>query len=384
MMPSPERICIDLLRDAQMDNEHAYAFNYMRVGQAKGDTVELHDEVSGETIVVKPKIVVNAAGPWIDFANETMGQTTRLIGGTKGSHLVLDHPELRDAINGREFFFENADGRIVLIYPFLDRVMVGTSDILIESPDEARCTEAEVDYFLGMIKRVFPAIQVDRWHIVFRFSGVRPLPASDSPSYTGQISRDHSIEVIEPGKVGNFPVYCLVGGKWTTFRAFAEKTADKVLQFLGQRRQFSTADLAIGGGKAYPRSEAERSQWLQIWQHKSGLSRARLSILFERYGTQAAAVAQFIAEGEDQPLFSLPTFSQRELIYLAANEQVVHLDDIILRRSLMGMQGLVTADLMQELAQTVAPALDWTDEQKTAEIIRTHHILSEQHGVILE
>jgi glycerol-3-phosphate dehydrogenase len=126
MMPSPERICIDLLRDAQMDNEHAYALNYMRVGQAKGDTVELHDEVSGETIVVKPKIVVNAAGPWIDFANETMGQTTRLIGGTKGSHLVLDHPELRDAINGREFFFENADGRIVLIYPFLDRVMVGT------------------------------------------------------------------------------------------------------------------------------------------------------------------------------------------------------------------------------------------------------------------
>jgi glycerol-3-phosphate dehydrogenase len=106
--------------------------------------------------------------------------------------------------------------------------------------------------------------------------------------------------------------------------------------------------------------------------------------LFERYGTQAAAVAQFIAEGEDRPLFSLPTFSQRELIYLAANEQVVHLDDIILRRSLMGMQGLVTADLMQELAQTVAPALDWTDEQKTAEIIRTHHILSEQHGVILE
>ncbi len=80
---------------------------------------------------------------------------THFIGGTKGSHLVLDHPELRKAIGDNEFFFENKDGRIVLIFPLFDRVLVGTSDIEVENPDEVNCTEEEVDYFIGMIDRVF-------------------------------------------------------------------------------------------------------------------------------------------------------------------------------------------------------------------------------------
>ena len=86
----------------------------------------------------------------------------------------------REAIKEYEFFFENKDGRIVLIFPLFDKVLIGTSDLPIEDPDDARCTEEEVDYFLDMIKTVFPDISVTREQIVFRFSGVRPLEYSQS------------------------------------------------------------------------------------------------------------------------------------------------------------------------------------------------------------
>jgi len=75
----------------------------------------------------------------------------------------------------------------VLIFPLLDKVIVGTSDIPIENPDDARSTDEEVNYFLEMIWRVFPNIKLKHEQIVFRFSGVRPLAYSDAKT-TGQIT----------------------------------------------------------------------------------------------------------------------------------------------------------------------------------------------------
>ncbi len=108
---------------------------------------------------------------------------------------MLDNPELRAAIGDHEFFFENKDGRIVLIFPLFDKVMIGTSDLPIEDPDSARCTEDEVDYFIEMVGRVFPGIKVSREQIVFRFSGVRPL------AYTqGQKRRSDHARPPHPGR----------------------------------------------------------------------------------------------------------------------------------------------------------------------------------------
>ena len=140
-------------------------------------------------------------------------------------------PDLLAATGDSEIFFENDDGRIVLILPYLGRVMIGTTDIRIDNPDDAVISDEEINYILGMVDKVFPAIQVDRSHIVFSFSAVRPLPYSEV-SATGQISRDHSIETIPADDAARYPIYSLVGGKWTTFRAFAEETTDRVLSDL--------------------------------------------------------------------------------------------------------------------------------------------------------
>ena len=104
------------------------------------------------------------------------------MGGTKGSHIVLDNPELLAACDGREMFFENTDGRIVLIYPMGGRVMVGTTDIDADMSQDAVCTEEEIDYFIELVWHVFPRIAVTREQIVYTFSGVRPLPHHERPS----------------------------------------------------------------------------------------------------------------------------------------------------------------------------------------------------------
>ena len=116
-MPSPERIAMELIDDATKASTKALALNYVSLQQADGDQVVLQDELTGENIVVEPTILINAAGPWIDTTNQRMGAPTQFIGGTKGSHLILDHPELRETIGTHEFFFENEDGRIVLSLP---------------------------------------------------------------------------------------------------------------------------------------------------------------------------------------------------------------------------------------------------------------------------
>ncbi len=379
----PERLAVEVLLDAEQENPRARALNYMSMVSGVEDTVILRDELTGETFEVKPKLVINASGAWIDFSNRKLGLSSRFIGGTKGSHIVVQHDELRRAIGEYEFFFENKDGRIVLLFPLYDRVLIGTSDIPVDDPEDVRCTDEEIDYFLEMVKRVFPDLTLTRQHIVFQFSGVRPLPRSSAKS-AGQISRDHSIEVLS-GEWTHlaFPVYSLVGGKWTSFRAFSEQTADKVFEYLNLKRTRRTESLPIGGGRGYPAAEDEKRRQMQSLAAWTGLPHERVQTLFERYGTRAEAVAGFIAEGADRPLAALPDYSVREIHFIATHEKVIHLDDFILRRSMLAMLGHLTREALTELAETFAGALGWPAEQQEAEAARTLSLLAERHGVRL-
>lgn len=380
---NPERLALEMLLDAEAENSRALALNYVSLVGGDGGSVSVRDELTDETLSLRPRLVINAAGPWIDLVNRGLGQSTRFIGGTKGSHLVLEHPELRQAIGEHEFFFENKDGRIVLIFPLYDRVLVGTSDLPIENPDDARCTDEEIAYFLGMIERVFPKINVTREHIVFQFSGVRPLAYSGAKT-AGQITRDHSIQVLSGEWTGlDFPVYSLVGGKWTSFRAFAEQVTDKALAYLGRARRTGTHTLQIGGGRGYALSDEEHKRQIESLCAWTGLALERIRTLFDRYGTRAGAIADFIRRGPDSALPSLPGYSRREIEYLAGHEKVIHLDDLALRRSMLAMLGQLTRANVDELADVLGDALGWDGTRKTAEAARLLSILADGHGVRL-
>jgi glycerol-3-phosphate dehydrogenase len=364
----PERLCLELVEDAEAADGEARALNYVRPVSAAGGAVVLRDEVSGETCEVRPRIVVNATGPWIDVTNRGLGRDSGFIGGTKGSHVVLHHPELVAATGDEMIYFVNRDGRICIFYAVHGKVIAGATDIPEEDPD-AVCEEAEVDYILEAMRQAFPAIRVDRSHVVFRFCGVRPLPRSNALT-PGQISRDHSYPVLPPGNGIDFPIYSLVGGKWTTFRALAEQVSNEILRVLGRPRIRSSADLPIGGGKGYPRLP-----------EGTGLPQERLAVLLERYGTGADKIAAYLEAGPDAPLACHPGYSRREIEFIARNERVVHLDDLILRRTLMGLLGEVTEPLLEELAAIVSPVLGWSNEDAAAEIERTIQLLEKVHGM---
>jgi len=379
----PERLGVELMLDAEAESPHARALNYMSMVGGHEDTLILRDELSDDTYDIRPKLLINAAGPWIDLTNRKLGISTRYIGGTKGSHIVVKHDELRKAIGDHEFFFENEDGRIVLLFPLFDRVLIGTSDIPADAPDEVRPTNEEVNYFLDLVRRIFPNINLSRSDIVFQYSGVRPLPHSSAKT-TGQISRDHSIEVLS-GDWTNlaFPVYSLIGGKWTSFRAFSEQVADKVLAYFETTRKKDTRAMPIGGGRGYPRDEEELKRQIESLSAWTGVTREKLKTLFERYGSRAEAIATFMNGGTDFVLRSLPGYTQRELTFLAQHEKICHLDDFILRRSMLAMLGHVTREMIEELARVFGNILGWDATQREAEVTRTLSILADRHGVQL-
>jgi len=376
-MHDPERIALDVLHDGIVAGAgRTQAVNYVSAVGADANGVRVRDEVSGEEFSVKAKVVLNTAGPWTDLANAAMGLKTQFMGGTKGSHIVLDNPELLAATGGREIFFEHSDGRIVLIYPLKDRVLVGTTDIDADPAKPVVCTDDEIDYFFDLVGHVFPSIAVDRSQIVYTFSGIRPLPRHDDTA-PGFVSRDYRIVEDE---IAGVPAMSLVGGKWTTFRALAEHLSMKTLQKLRRPHRVSTQGLPIGGGAGFPATPEARRRWVAA--RTNAHSRELVEALLTRYGTRADLLLEALP-AEPTPIEHAPGYYVEELEWIARHEQVVHLIDVLLRRTHLAFVGGMTERTLVEVAKAVAGPLGWDDDRVKEEVERTREILLTAHRVDL-
>jgi glycerol-3-phosphate dehydrogenase len=326
----PERLCLELIDDALAANEGSLALNYVALaGVASDGKALLRDSLSGETYAVRPKVVVNATGAWIDFANSAMGRATHLIGGTKGSHLIIDNPELYAATGEGEVLYENEEGRICIFFRLYGKVLVGSTDIRVENPDDAVCGEDEIAYMLESVRAVFPAIRIARGDIVSHFCGVRPLPASDA-GFTGRISRSHICRTFPPDAGHPWPLHAMIGGKWTTFRAFAAQVGDKVFSQLGVQRRVSTETVPIGGRSPEPDYN-----------------------------------------------------SIDELAGIAATEAVVHLDDLLLRRTPLALYGGLDVERFDTIAGRLARVLGWNEDRLAEEKRVASALLKDRYGVSL-
>jgi glycerol-3-phosphate dehydrogenase len=237
-----------------------------------------------------------------------------------------------------------------------------------------RCEPEERDYILDAVRGVFPAIALSVEHVVYSYSGIRPLPKSDH-EFTGRISRGHFIRRIE----GTVPQFCMVGGKWTTFRAFAEQTADIVLAELARSRLRGTLDLAIGGGTGFPNAAGGFAAAL-VARHR--ISAARAAYLADLYGTRADDVLAYcLGRDDDEPLDGVCLTTAAEILFLVHNEFVVGLEDVLVRRTPLSIRGDVSGAIVDRVAAIMAGALGWSEERKDREVGAFTNDLAEYHGV---
>ena len=366
-----ERLGLELVMDGLVTNAGSSLRTYTTAKHENGgQEIALTDLISDETHSITADVIINAAGAWIDKVNAGLGITSQHMGGSKGSHLIIDHPKLVAALKGRMIYFGTADGRVNLVYPFFGHVLIGSTDIPVKDPDEAVCSSEETSYLINVISEIFPSIAISRDQILLSYCGVRPLPRSEGKA-VGAVSRDHAIARDELPQT-QVPVLSLIGGKWTTFRAFAAQSADLVLAHLGQTRRVSTENLAIGGGRDYPKDARDQETFVHAISSDNKLSIKTTRNLFERYGTGARAVAKSLACGADQALAALPGYSANELAHICRTESVMRLSDILLRRTAIAMEGLLNTQVVEEVAQVAAATLGWSKVRTEAEIDLAH------------
>ena len=366
-----ERLGLELVMDGLAANAGSNLKTYTTAQRTSvGTDLVLTDSISGETRTVTADVIVNAAGAWIDKVNAGLGIVSQHMGGSKGSHLIVDHPKLVAALKNRMLYFGTADGRVNLVYPFFGHALIGSTDIPVNDPDEATCSAEETDYLVKVISEIFPNITISHDQILLSYCGVRPLPHSDGKAI-GTVSRDHAI-VRDQLPETQVPVLSLIGGKWTTFRAFAAQSADMVLAHMGQPRRVSTENLAIGGGRDFPKDATAQDAFTKKLATEFGLPDSRAQSLFQRYGSSAITVATSLASNADKALAALPGYSASEVAHICRTESVRRLSDILLRRTSIAMEGLLTLKVVEEVAQIAAATLGWNKARTKAEINLAH------------
>ena len=378
----PERLVTELIADAEADCPASLAIPYLAAGPLSEGGVTLTDRLTGEHFLVRPKVVVNAAGAWADAVQENLGFHERMIGGTRGSHLVVKSAALVRDLAGKMLYFETLDHRACLIYAIgEDRLLLGTTDLRSDDADDKFCTEAEIDYLFHELAMILPGVELTRADIVFAYAGVRPLPLT-KPGATGAISRDHKLVHFPPTAERPFPLVTLIGGKWTTYRVCGAQIADAVLGHLAATRRQSTEDLPIGGARGFPFAPADRAGYVADLARESGLPLARVTLLTARYGSRARDVA--LAEAAEPGMVAgITGYSRAEILLLCRDERVTRLEDIVLRRTLIAFEGAVTVAGLHALARLMADCLHWDEARAAEETAATLKLLQDRHRMTI-
>ena len=227
----PERLVMENVMSARaLGTEvltHTRVTN-MAVEDGKVSGVEFVGE-DGRKQFAQAAVVINAAGPWIDQVLERVPvKSPKLIGGTKGSHIVM--PPFSGAPANAIYVESRSDGRPIFIIPWNKLYLIGTTDVRFEGdPDRVRCEPWEIDYLLSETNLALPSAQLTRDNILYAYSGVRPLPVT-SDKDEQSITRKHFIR--QHPQLPN--LLSIVGGKLTTYRSLSEQCVDLIFQKLGK------------------------------------------------------------------------------------------------------------------------------------------------------
>jgi len=302
--------------------------------------VQAADQDSGRPLTLRTKLVVQATGAWSERLSPPQGALQ--IRPLRGSHLLL--PAWRLPVAQAISFMHQDDGRPVFVFPWEGATVIGTTDLDHPEPldQEARISPAEVDYLLTACAQVLPHARIGRADVRSCWAGVRPVVGSSDTRKRkpSDEKREHVIWQ-EPGCV------TLAGGKLTTFRLLALEVLTACAAQLGE--PFAAVDQPVFS--APPRVALP------------GLSPSQQRRLAGRHGVAVARLSQLIADVGRQTVGATATL-QAELILACEQELVLHLDDLLLRRTRLGL--LLAEGGRAELAgirMLCQGRLGWSDQR---------------------
>ena len=222
----PERLVLENIKSARTFGAEVLTHTRVTNLPVKDGRVS---GVEFQTQFAEADVVINAAGPWIDFVLErTPVKSPKLIGGTKGSHIIVA-PFPGAPVNAI-YLEARSDGRPIFIIPWNKLYLIGTTDVRFEGdPDEVRCEPWEIDYLLSETNLALPSANLTRDSILQTYSGVRPLPVTGDKDEQS-ITRRHFIR--EHPQLPN--LLSIVGGKLTTYRSLSEECVDLIFRKLGR------------------------------------------------------------------------------------------------------------------------------------------------------
>jgi glycerol-3-phosphate dehydrogenase len=306
----PERLVISLLRDAQaIAAERGTTFQlltYHEASLAASGTVEVRpvDGAGGSSsriisLTMQPAAIVNATGAWVDRTLAGLPvESRRLMGGTKGTHFFTWNPSLREMLGGNGVYAEADDGRPVFLLPLAGGTLVGTTDLPFSGdPATAVASPDELDYLVAVAHSLFPKAGITRDSIAWHYSGVRPLPYTDS-STPAAITRRHQLVWNDKATI---PLVSLVGGKLTTCRSLAEESAAAVLGRLGRQVKENSRERPIPDIPLPLVSNAKAAIELEWATTLEDLVERRLMLLYNRNFTEQSLyelAAALVAAGK--------------------------------------------------------------------------------------
>lgn len=357
-----ERLVLENLLAAKAAGAAIHTYTGVQAISIEQDiaTIECADTISAAPTVVKARAVVNAAGPWVDSVlGTTAADLPQLIGGTKGSHIIVGKFAGAPA---DAFYVEAAqDGRPFFIIPWNDQYLIGTTDIRFDDDlAQIRASDAEVDYLLTETNRVFPGADLTTADIHYAYAGVRPLPKRDKGPESS-ITRKH---IIKTNVAVSRNFVSIVGGKLTTYRNLAEQAVDRLAKIL--RRKLPgcrTRENLLPG--AYRLQEAERAL-----AAVESLSSAGVRRILGIYGGRAMALLNHAeANGGDLSCIDPDsTVLAAEISFATQEEFARTLIDIVYRRSMLGLRADQGRPLYRAITARAAEALDWTENETAAQL----------------
>lgn len=302
--------------------------------ERQGDhwTVSLRDGRTGAEQRIDARMVINAAGPWVDqVIGQVVGRNNaRNVRLVQGSHIVVrklyDHDHC--------YFFQNADGRIFFAIPYeQDFTLIGTTDRdFAGATDNVSISDEEIDYLLAATNEYFHQ-PVTRDDIVWTYSAVRPL-YDDGASKAQEATRDYVLTV--EGEPSQAKLLNIFGGKITTYRRLAEAVMDKIDNAFARSTSAWTADATLPGGNF--QSDGLQDLVDKLAEKFAFLDGRTASRLARAYGTLAFDMLGDAARLEDLGKAFGGGLTEREVTYLRDREWAVSADDILWRRSKLGLR----------------------------------------------